>query len=437
MNLKIETTSGVIVGFEENGVRKFLGFPYAESPVGENRFRKTVPVRRREKEIQAKEFGPKCPQILIPIIPDNGICQDEDCLSMNIWAPAECEKAAVIFWVYGGALASGEGSDAVYDGTSMVKRGDVLLVTFNYRVGIFGGFYPLNRYEKLKESYIPNAGLYDVLEALKWVQENIAAFGGDPKNVTIAGESAGAVIVGALASMPQAEDLYAKVIMESYADISGFQQPGRDYTGEFMSQMGLNERNADKLLSASSDEILKAYDVMCSGMPTMSGANLVTEGVLLTAPVLEMLQECKGQKTVLIGTNKDEASVFIPPEMVGTPQGEAMKVNMTENIFEKPTYAFADKLAKKNDVYMYRFDYAPAVIRETLGAFHSAEMIYVFGNLNTSVNECEEEARKVSDTMLDSWIAFAKKGRPGWTTFTAENKTRLHFDLEIGEKTIS
>lgn len=140
-------------------------------------------------------------------------------------------------------------------------------------------------------------------------------------------------------------------------------------------------------------------------------------------------------KAILAGTNQNEAAVFVPPEMAGTPQGEGMKFAMTKTVFEDPTYAVADAAAEGNDVFTYRFDYAPPILRENgMGAFHSAEMDYVFGNLTPVVTGAEEEARSVSDTMMEAWIALMRNGTPGWKRYAPNDRCRFRFDVESKEE---
>ena len=259
MNLTVTTKNGVLEGFCENGVRKFFGIPYAAAPVGENRFRRTRPAQNWEGTLKATEFGPKCPQLAIPINPDDGKPQDEDCLYMNIWAPAEGENLPVMVWTYGGSFSSGAGSDDLYDGSNYVKRGDVILVTFNYRVGMFGTFYDMSKYSALDGKYDANAGHYDVIEALTWVQNNIAAFGGDPDNVTIFGESAGANLTAAVYAIPQTAGLYSKAILESYVNTDSLKNPEADNAAAFIKALGLDESNADEMLTKSTEEILAGF----------------------------------------------------------------------------------------------------------------------------------------------------------------------------------
>ena len=428
MKLQVETNIGTIEGFAEDGIRKFLGVPYAAPPIGERRFRKAQAPAHRGEIIRADGYKAKCPQLRIPVVPDNGLPHSEDCLYMNIWAPAECEKAPVLFWTYGGAFASGEGSEKTYEGTNLVARGDVIVVTYNYRVGIFGGFYPLDRYVG-GDIYSPNAGLSDVLCALRFVHDNIEAFGGDPDNITIAGESAGAVITALLAGAPELQDMFSKVILESFVDMDKYGQPGRNAAAELLD--AAETTDASELLAWDSSKLLDAQAKICGGNPAMSGCAPLKTGSFFTAPIWDRIAKNMSGKAILAGTNRDEAVVFLPPELMGTAQGETMKTEMTKTVFEEPTRMLLDAASMNNRAFAYRFDYVPMVFRHNgMGAFHSAEMDYVFGNLTAAVAGSEEEAGKVSQRMMDAWLAFIRSGDPGWKAYTAQAPQAFCFEAE-------
>lgn len=434
MNATVQTKNGTVIGKTENGVSKFLGIPYAQTPVGENRFQKTKPVENWAEPIFADAYKPKCPQLLIPINPDNGLEQNEDCLYLNIWAPENAQKCPVMFWTFGGSLVAGEGSDETYDGSVLAKTGDVIVVTFNYRVGVFGGFYNFTKFDALKGKYTENAGIYDALEALRWVKNNIEAFGGDPDNITLFGESAGAAITGVLYALPQAEGLFSKAIMQSFPNMNALKDPSIPSEERIIEALGLTESTADGMLEKPTADILEAFRKMCNGIVPRAGALIQNDGELVTKAVTEQLDFHSGNKPLLIGTNKDEAAIFVPTTGEWTEQNEAMKIQMTEGIFRQPTLAFANGAAQKNTVYMYRFDFAPQIAKMThKGAFHSAEMPYVFGNLNCPmagiIKGSEVEAKKVSDEMVGVWTKFAHTGNPGWAPIN-ENGGAYCFDLE-------
>lgn len=432
MNTTVQTKNGAVVGKTENGISKYLGIPFAQAPIGENRFQPAKPVENWTTPMVCDAYKPKCPQLLIPINPDNGLAQNEDCLYLNIWAPENAKNCPVMVWTFGGSLVAGEGSDETYDGSVLAAAGDVIVVTFNYRVGIFGGFYNFTKYDALKGKYTENAGITDVLEALRWVKSNIASFGGDSDNITLFGESAGAAIVGALYTMPQAEGLFSKAIMQSTPNMMALKNPQQDCEADMLAALGLDALNADALLDKSTAELLDCFKVMCKGIVPRAGALLQNDGVLFNGAA--DFESLGGNTPLLIGTNKDEAAIFVPVDGEWTEANEQMKIKMTEGIFRQPTLSFANGAAQKNPVYLYRFDFAPQIAKMThKGAFHSAEMPYVFGNLSCPmagiIKGSEAEAKIVSDEMVKVWTTFAHTGNPGWTSLN-ENGGAWCFDTE-------
>lgn len=206
----IETKTGKIQGYKEEGLEIFKGIPFAEPPIGKLRFSPPVKKQSWDGVLKATEYGPcsfqghsELEQYLGKLEPES-----EDCLTLNIWTPAtDSGKRPVMFWIHGGAFMIGGGTDPMYDGSALALRGDIIVVTINYRLGSFGFLY--------SKSIPPNLGSQDQLMALKWVHENIMSFGGDPSNITIFGESAGGYSVLTLCTMPKAKDLFHRVIAQS------------------------------------------------------------------------------------------------------------------------------------------------------------------------------------------------------------------------------
>ena len=215
-NLVVDTTHGPVRGVEEGtAVRVWKGIRYAAQPVGGLRFRAPAPPPRWTEVADATRFGPACPQPLFPNTPlDLGAAQGEDCLRLNVWAPPGADGKPVMVWLHGGAYVLGSGSQALYDGRRLASSGDVVVVTVNYRVGALG-FLDLSSFSTSRRQFDSNVGLRDVLAALGWVRDNIAAFGGDPRRVTLFGESAGAGIVTTLLACAAAEGLFARAIAQS------------------------------------------------------------------------------------------------------------------------------------------------------------------------------------------------------------------------------
>ena len=222
---------GWLQGVEEDGIRIFRGIPFAKPPVGERRFRRPEPAEPWAGVRDASRFGPSAPQtkLQIDFLPGMDVGeQSEDCLYLNVFAPAAGgPRRPVLVWIHGGAFTIGSGSQALYDVRPIVRRGDVIVVTINYRLGALGF---LHLAELCGEDFADgaNAGLLDQIAALGWVRDNIAGFGGDPGNVTIFGESAGGMSVGTLLGMPAARGLFQKAIAQSGAAHSANDAEGGD-----------------------------------------------------------------------------------------------------------------------------------------------------------------------------------------------------------------
>jgi len=257
-NLVAKTGSGKVEGeLKESGILVFKGIPYAKPPVGELRFKPPQPPKPWSYTFKAGMFGPVAPQAENEIGSTAAQEQSEDCLSLNVWTPAADGKhRPVMVWIHGGGFTNGSGSDDWYDGSTFTERGDVVVVTLNYRLGALGFLY-LGGVGGPEYAQSGNLGLLDQVAALKWVRDNIAAFGGDPGNVTIFGESAGSMSVCTLMGMPAARGLFQKAIGESGAlNLINNRNFASGITRQFMSYAGVTDMAG--LLSLTTEKILKA-----------------------------------------------------------------------------------------------------------------------------------------------------------------------------------
>jgi para-nitrobenzyl esterase len=443
MNPRALVDTGAIEGFAEHGILKFLGVPYAAPPVGELRWMAPAKPLPWSGVRDTKRFAPICPQTVGASFGLRETEQSEDCLTLNIWT-GSCEadaKQPVMVWIHGGGNLGGAGSEDAYDGTHLAERG-VTLVTFNYRLGAFGFL--------AHPEIGTNFGVLDHVAALTWVQANIAAFGGDPANVTVFGESAGAVAVRTLLSCPAAYGLFQRAIIES----AGFEAPalGESWSYERAQKaaVALFERLGTRdpaTLRQVPTAMLKAASHELSGIFPTPGrvhtpANLtwmpVIDGSIVVADGFPGWPE---GVPVMLGCVENEARYFIKP---GGAYSDEILANMARGLcgaaadtvlgllepYRQTPYDALDKLfttviwtepalatirrfaAFGRRLYYYHFKRCPpgAIATNEL-VKHTAEIRYVFGNLtNDGYYDAVDDG--VSDLMQQAWVSFARDGVP-------------------------
>ncbi len=437
----ISTRSGDVRGIENESSYAYLGIPYASPPVGELRWKRP----RRETPWNgvrnADTFAPACPQDLSGMNMElYGLTQcDEDCLYLNVWTPKPFGKRAlpVMFWIHGGGYISGSASQDLYDGAPFAEKG-VVLVSINFRLGPLGFMAHKDIFES--EGQAGNYGLYDTLAALEWVQENIAAFGGDPSNVTIFGQSAGSCSVSLLQTAPQAEGLFHRAIAQSgvmastpfVLNLTGSWEEAAE-NGEILQAL-LGAASIDEMRSVPAEEII----------------SVATEEALYFGPVIdgEIIRDDFRKMALepvhapmMIGSTKDEGTLFIyeygikslfdyeqaldvwfgkNAELVTSyypAQTDEEAVFQAATIhglagFQEPTRLTARAASKHTTVYRYYFAYTPPTeFGYYLGSFHGAELDYIFCNLNPEEGYGEKDAI-LSETLRDLWTSFATSGTP-------------------------
>ena len=471
MDLTVKTQYGAVRGFEEDGLNKWFGIPFAAPPVGELRFKRPQPPMPWDDVKETTKFSPAPYQYMAGMTknaPEPE--QSEDCLYLNVWAPKNAEKCPVFVWIYGGANASGMGSDPAYDGTSFAKNG-VVYVTFNYRVGPLG-FYNFSIYD---DSFDSNCGVADQIAALRWVKENIAAFGGDPEQITIAGESAGGTAVYDMLAAPSVKGLFKRAIAQSGLASSACEHTGtaKKNVDLYLDKLGIKPEEVAKLKD------MKPEDMKEAALWLMAENNRIYPGIFVPGPVQDdLIPEypwealAKGSAEgvdVIFGTNHDEGTLFIMMKMFPMDWNE-IETMLKNNGYEhklpefKRLYAekkirdtaanvardrafwadyvrCADVQSKHAKVYAYRYDFATTLLKLTgLGAMHSSEISHVlntFGPLTQTFSKLTSKKRiaKFRAITHNAWLSFCKTGDPNgshlpfpWETYDAEKRTTYIFN---------
>ncbi|WP_448809202.1 carboxylesterase/lipase family protein [Agromyces bauzanensis] len=494
MDTEVETVYGRLRGRVADGVHVFLGVPYAAPPFGANRLRPPQPVERWNGVREATELGPEPPQAAPPSTggSDAGASGDwseideafaeveraapsEDCLNLNVWTPdPRATGSPVMVWIQGGMFEIS--STAAYDGSRFARDG-VVCVVINWRPGAEGFLY-------LGDD-IANVGLLDQVAALEWVQENIAAFGGDPGNVTVFGESAGAMSIGMLLAMPRAEGLFRRAILQSGA--AHHVTPASDarrIAGYLAERLGV-PATRDALARVAVDRFVAAQEELKADLmadpdpkrwgPAVVASNMpwepVIDGQVLSGPPIDRITSgSSGQVDVIVGTNTDDWRLFIAVsgvigritdemltgpvetygyqslEAYGLPVDEALAAyrarypqatpgDLLANVqtdwwIRIPAIRLADaRVEAAAATYMYEFAWpAPG-----LGAVHAVEVPFVFDTLSPDAPLFgpllgEHPPQALADTMHAAWVSFATNGHPGWPRYDLERRATMRFD---------
>ena len=425
----VETKYGKVKGVQEGPVQVWRGVPFAQAP----RFRAPLAPEPWAGVRDASRFGPVAWQVpgpgLLESLSEPVDHQDEDCLNLNVWSPdTDGRSRPVLVWIHGGAFVWGSGQTPWYDGTSFAANGDVVVVTINYRLGPFGFLHTLGD---------ANCGILDQAAALRWVRENIAAFGGDPGRVTVAGESAGSISVGLLLRMPEARGLFQQAIMESGAAAPGF-LTDRTRTEAKVRSMGIPPEQLEKMPAA---------DLLAAGGPrTEQLAWLpLDEGLVEPAPV-----------PLLIGTNRDEFMLYaanpawaamddetllraagpVTPALRshylegrhGRDLFQAVMRLTTDRGFWYPTQRMAENHPGATWVYRFDWDGGP------LKACHALEIPFVFNTIDlpggSVLSGCSPDRPLIAAQMHRAWTAFLRDGDPGWPPYDVTRRPAMLFNVE-------
>jgi len=463
------------------GVRVFKGLPYAAPPVGDRRWREPGPVVPWQGVWPADRFAPNCLQPIVyrDIDPLNP-AMSEDCLYLNVWTAARPGEARPVFvWIHGGGYEAGYGGEPRHDGTVLAEKG-LVVVTINYRLGVFGF---LAHPELTAESPHHASGNYafmDMIAALRWVQKNIATFGGDPTRVTIAGESAGSDAVSRLMASPEARGLFQRAIGESGADFGTLKEDtlakaeakGKAFTDamEHDSIAALRKRSSAEILalvlSPNQEWHFRpdvdgwimpapAREIFAAGkqndVPLLAGWN-ADEGIGFENDVFKTGDTLASVLKARFGDKLAAARGFYPAR-TASEERQSRYTYAGDKVIAQPTWewALAQTQTGHSPVYLYRFDRAPPApadwwgpdwIGKPLGAFHSGEIPYIFGHPDCFPSwKPTDTDRQLADRMSSAWAAFATTGDPNgaglpqWDRYDPSGSAmRMLFDAQSGEE---
>jgi para-nitrobenzyl esterase len=490
MDHVVEVTGGKVEGFEMDGIAVFLGIPFAAPPTGERRWLPPEPVQPWTGIRETKALSPIAPQIVAP--PDSGSplrtgfqpdtrlgvqpSPSEDCLYLNVWTPApDRGKRPVMFWIHGGGFTGGSGSSPVYNGGVLAGRGDVVVVTINYRLNVFGFL----RLADVTGGRIPSTGsegMLDQLAALQWVRENIGAFGGDPGNVTIFGESAGGGSVGALLGMPAAKGLYHKAIAQSgSASFLSTRDDGSRYAERFLEAASIEGSDAGALRALTMEQVLRAY---VKSLPVPRGVRspmpVIDDEAFPEMPIDAMEKGSADGIPLMAGTMADEWRLWMAMDqaIVDMPEGrmfgrfsrmmprwdltdtvaayrrllaersvpttaqEIYLAIMTARMFWVPTVRMLEVQEQRgNPAYAYRITWRSPLEGGRYGACHGMDVGLLWGAHRTDFFGKGPAADALSAGIQDAWLAFARTGDPSceglgeWPAYGESRNTMI-----LGEK---
>jgi para-nitrobenzyl esterase len=471
------TEAGPVRGFKkqsssaESSIDCFLGIPYAAPPVGNLRWRSPQPLKHWQEVRNCFDFGPDFPQATNLLF--RAPSQSEDCLYLNVWAPEiqHARKLPVMVWIHGGGFVGGSGSDERSDGTLMASKG-VVLVSFNYRSGIFGFLaHPeLSAESELKVS--GNYGLQDQIAALKWVQENISHFGGDPTRVTVFGVSAGSASISLLLTCPQSKGLFQQTILHS---------PGAARPLATLAQaedFALNALGSDikRLRSLSQEDIYKLTSSMnpkIRGLTTPRILRPILDGVYLSENERDVFKAHRqAMLPMIVGSNFDEGSLLTKEWAIHSVDDYVQLVNLNFKTFAAQALAlypvkseeeiriaiahlFGDTqfnygtrlLAQSNSNQVaktWRYLFAKRRPSQLDGPHHGQEVAHVFGNLSAKVtpieNDFDQKDELISTAMLNYWVQFAHTGNPNqkehpeWHPYNMASDHMVVFGIDISNQ---
>ena len=477
-DLIVETRYGKVQGSEHGSISVWKGIPFAQPPTGQRRFRAPNWPEPWTGVRDTTKFSPMAPQVpemgasmVGAIGAERAVEQrpmSEDCLYLNIWSPgADEEKRPVMVYIHGGAFTLGSASDPWYDGTSFAANHNIVVVSLNYRLGILGFVY-LKDLAGADASYTGNCGLLDQIAALEWVRENIAAFGGDPDQVTVMGESAGAMSIGALLGMPAAQGLFQRAILQSGAAGNLVTRPQATHVAQaLLAKLGLETSQLAAVADVPLETLLKVQPELGREFGGIQAYSPMIDGETLPQHPLAMIAQGSAAKVaILAGTNRDEWRLFalmsggskVDEEQLKQIFGDEAKPAlamytearadtlpelawidiMSDLVFRMPAIRLAEGQVRQGaPVWMYRFDWESPAFGGVLGAAHAMDIPFVFNTLDVELSRMftgdSQNRQKLADLMHAAWAAFIRGGNPAiaslpdWPLYELDRRATMIF----------
>ena len=481
----VEIASGKLRGGVTPAGHYFKGIPYGGSTAGANRFRRPSPAPTWSGIREARDYGPRCPQNDGVIKPANAWIRDvrptgEDCLRLNVWTPSldGAAKRPVMVWLHGGGYTRGSGGAPGLDGGNLAQAGDLVVVTLNHRLNTFGFTYFGDADERFADA--GNAGVLDLVQALEWIRDNIAQFGGDAGNVTIFGQSGGGSKVAVMMTMPSAKGLFHKAIIQSSSSHLQLATPesAARSTHQLLKALDLEGKGPEAVQAVPADVLLKAYNTAVkarngndSFRPVADGRAILNHPFDLAAPDLAadvplMIGSCETEKTFyditadpdqlalsaddlvakiapFVGVSRDRAATMIAayraarPDMSGR---DIFNLITSDHMYRRNAVEAAERKVKQGGapVFHYEFTWKTPVLGGMLRSPHTLCIPFAFGNIDIAKEFVAEgpEQTALMEKVMGAWIAFAKTGNPNhnalaaWPAFDLETRPTMTFDNE-------
>lgn len=476
----VETEAGKLRGVHSAEVSSFLGIPYGSA----KRFMPPGPAPAWSGVREAVAFGPRCPQFepppgampasMINLVTFAHDPMSEDCLVLNVWTPkANHKKRPVMVWFHGGGFAVGSGQEPDYHGANLARKNEVVVVTVNHRINVFGFCY-LGNIAGPDFAASGNVGMLDLVQALKWVRNNIGRFGGDAGNVTIFGQSGGGAKVSVMLAMPSAKGLFHKAIIMSGPGVRMTERDkAEESTHKLMTSLGLGNADIAKLQSLPKQDLIKATGMPLAGAGMGINFSPVVDGVVLPShPFDPVAPEVSAGVPIIIGHTRDEMAMMMVPEIVSNKLTDAELTQRVEGLAKgrsaelvaaykelrpsatpiqiwadivtdhgmgEGTVTLAERKVKQGraPLFMYLVTYEVPANNGALRASHGEDMALVFDNVAgaTGLHGTGPRPQQMADMMSRAWAAFARTGNPDhggiphWPVYTLEKRETLLFNI--------